>query len=389
MAVYRLMESARSLVVLAAAASLLACGADEIKPAEPTELVKIAAPAFKPREVWSTDTGAGGGAEPRGFRIAHAGDVLYTADHEGRVSAIAAKDGRKLWRQSLKLNVGGGPGVAGGKLAVGTLDGEVVALERADGKLAWRAPVAGEVLSPPAGTEDVLIAHSLSGRVYGFGARSGQRLWSFDRNVPTLTLRGNAGPVVADGRVLAGLDSGKLIAADVQSGQVLWETVVSLPAGRSELERLVDIDTEPALTADTAYVASYGSNLGAVDLATGDLRWRQPIASSAGLATDGQRVYVCDVDGRVLALDAATGATVWKQEGLMYRAPSRPAVHGAYVAIGDLDGYVHWLSPRDGKIVARAHPLSAAIITPPLVLGGRLFVLDADGQLAALDIGGK
>ncbi len=383
------MRPLRALVIGMLAGALLACASEDVKPPEPAELAKIAAPSFKPREVWSTDTGAGGGAEPRGFRIAHAGDVLYTADHEGRVSAISARDGKKLWRQSLKLNVGGGPGVAGERLAVGTLDGEVVALERSDGKLAWRAPVAGEVLSPPAGTAEVLVANSLSGRIYGFGTRSGQRLWSFDRNVPTLTLRGNAGPVIADGRMLAGLDSGKLIAADIQNGQVLWETAVSLPAGRTELERLVDIDTEAALTADAAYVASYGSNLGAVDLTSGDLRWRQPIASSAGLATDGQRVYVSDVDGRVLALDAATGATLWKQEGLMHRAPSRPVVHAGYVAVGDLDGYVHWLSTSDGKIAARARPVGAAIITPPLVLGNRLFVLDADGQLSALDIGGK
>ncbi|MGH6691156.1 MAG: outer membrane protein assembly factor BamB [Gammaproteobacteria bacterium] len=384
---YRLKEFPRALVTLALAASLLACDSENVKPPEPAELEKVAAPAFKPREVWSTDTGAGGGPEPRGFRIAHAGDVLYTADHEGRVSAISAKDGKKLWRQSLKLNVGGGPGVAGGRLGVGTLDGELIALERQDGKLAWRAPVAGELLSPPTGTGEVLVAHSLSGRIYGFGTGSGQRLWSFDRNVPTLTLRGNAGPLIAGDRVLTGLDSGKLIAADIQNGQVLWETAVSLPAGRTELERLVDIDTEPALTSDTAYVASYGSNLGAVDLVSGDLRWRQPIASSAGLTTDGQRVYVSDVDGRVLALAAATGSTLWKQAGLMHRAPSRPVVHGGYVAVGDLEGYVHWLSASDGKIVARARPVGAAIITPPVVIGTRLFVLDADGQLSALDIG--
>lgn len=377
------------LVAVAFAGLLIACDSDNIKPPEPTELAKISAPAFKSREVWSSDAGEGGGPEPRGFRIAHASDVLYTADYEGRITAFAAKDGKKLWRQTLKLNVAGGPGVAGDRLAVGTLDGEVVALDRGDGKLAWRAAVSGEVLAPPAGTADVLIAHSLSGRIYGFGARSGQRLWSFDRIAPTLTLRGNAGPVIAGELALVGLDNGKLIAAHIKSGQIKWETPVSLPAGRSELERLVDIDTEPALTADTAYTVSYGANLGAVNLSSGELRWRQPVASNAGLATDGKRVYVSDVDGRVLALDVSTGATLWKQEGLLYRAPSRPALHGGYVAVADMDGYVHWLSSTDGKFVARAHPVSAAVITPPLVVGNRLYVLDASGQLSALEIGSK
>ncbi|MGH8529002.1 MAG: outer membrane protein assembly factor BamB [Nevskiales bacterium] len=377
------------LIAVAFIGLLTACESDNIKPPEPAELAKIAAPAFKPREVWSSDTGSGGGPEPRGFRIAHANDVLYTADYDGRVTAFNAKDGKKLWRQALELNVAGGPGIAGDRLAVGTLDGEVVALDRRDGKLAWRAAVSGEVLAPPAGTADVLIAHSLSGRIYGFGTRGGQRLWSFDRIAPTLTLRGNSGPVIAGELALVGLDNGKLIAADLKNGQVKWETPVSLPAGRSELERLVDIDTEAALTADTAYAVSYGANLAAVDLSSGALRWRQPVASNAGLATDGKRIYVSDVDGRVLALDASTGATLWKQEGLLYRAASRPALHGGYVAVGDMEGYVHWLSASDGKMVARAHPVSAAIITPPLVAGNRLFVLDADGQLSALEIGGK
>ncbi len=371
---------------LAAAGLLAACASDDIKPPKPAELAKIATPAFKPREVWSASAGDGGGPEPRGFRIAHAGDVLYTADHKGRVTAFAAASGKKLWRQSLNINIVGGPGIAGDRVAVGTLDGEVVTLDRREGKPAWRAALSGEVLAPPVGSAEVLIAHSLDGRIYGFSARSGQRLWAFDRGVPTLTLRGNSGAVIAGGRVLVGLDNGKLMAAELTSGQVQWETAVSLPTGRSELERLVDIDAEPVLTADTVYAVSYGGDLAAMDLANGELRWRGEVASSAGLATDGKRVYVTDVDGRVLALDAGSGTLLWKQEGLLYRAPSRPAVHGGHVAVADMEGYVHWLSPTDGRFVARARPLRAAVITPPLVLGARLYVLAANGQLAALEI---
>lgn len=374
-----------ALLVLVVLGGLTGCESTEEKPPEPTELASIGKPAFEAKIGWSRSASSGSRGVSRGFRIAAANGRLYVADAKGNVAAHRSDNGERLWRRSVKQRIAAGPGISGDLLTLGTLDGELVALARADGAERWVAPLSGEVLTGASGDGRTTIARSLDGRIYGFSI-NGTRQWAVERSVPTLTLRGTALPLVENERAYLGLDSGRLLCVDLTSGKTLWETPVSLPKGRSELERIVDVDAEPLLADDRLYAVSYGGDLVAMNPITGEIQWKQTAASATGLASDGAQVYVSDNDGRVLALDAATGAIKWKQEALLYRPLSRPAVHGGFVVVGDFEGYVHWLSPRDGKIVARERPFRQAIIAPPFVEEKRLFVLGDDGTLAAIDL---
>lgn len=371
-------------LLLALPLALVGCASSDEKPPEPTKLVDIKQPAFTPDEVWTSRAGAGSNGVSRGFRIALHQGQLFLADAKGQVTALRADTGRRLWRVDTKLRLAAGPGLSGDLLLLGTLDGDLVALSRQDGKTLWSVPLSGEVLAPPMGNGQVLIARTLDGRSYGF-SQDGKRLWVVERNVPTLTLRGISAPVLDGDRAWLGLDNGKILCVDIASGEVKWESVVSLPQGRSELERIVDIDSEPVLKDGQLYAVSYGGESVALGALTGESLWKQTVASATGVAVNNSAVYVTDPDGRVQALDIKTGAVLWKQEALLYRPLSRPILHGGYVAIGDFEGYVHWLDPRSGKIVARTRPFRQAIVAPMQIQGERLLVLGDEGSVAAID----
>jgi outer membrane protein assembly factor BamB len=383
----------RANPILVMAALLTGCaifGGGSGTPVEtPAELAALPTGTVQGRVLWR----AGAGQFPKkdyfGLRLALDERHLYAADGAGRISAFEPGSGRAVWQAQTRPRLAAGAGLSGSAVLVGALDGEVIAVHAENGQVLWRAAVSSEVLTAPTGDADTVVVRTGDGRLYGLAAADGQRRWTFDRAVPTLSLRGISQPVVADDRVYVGLDTGKLVALELDSGRVLWEEAVSVPGGRSEVERLVDLDADPVLADGVLYAVSYGGQVVALDAATGKLKWRQDLASYSGLAVGDTRIFASDREGRVWALDRDSGSVLWQQEGLKHRRLTRPVLHGGLVAVGDLDGYVHWLSPEDGSLRGRLHAGRSALVAPPLVSGSRLYVLGRAGDITAIELPGS
>jgi outer membrane protein assembly factor BamB len=373
----------RTLAVVALAAALLACGSENVR--EPAELSRIDSPLLKPRVLWDKSPGDGSEELQSRLRLAVEPDVLVTADVAGNVYALNPKDGRALWRAETEARIIAGPTVAGGLVLMGTLDAEVIALKRADGTPAWRVPVSSEVLAPPAGDGPVIVVRCGDGKVFGLSAETGARIWNFDRAIPQLTLRGASAPLVQGNTVYLGLDNGRAVALALDTGDVKWEQVVAAPSGRNDLDRIVDIDADPIVTDDGVYALSFGGELAAVGLEDGRVAWRRPIKSYTGAALAGAVLAVTDDEGVVWALDAETGAAAWKQEALKYRKLSPPLASGDYIVVADYEGYVHWLSAKDGRIVGRVHAVSEAVSAALVLRDDILYVLDESGEIAAVE----
>ena len=376
------MSLRRTLMV--AAALLAACGSDG-PVREPAELSRVEAPQIKARVRWDRSPGAGEGELTSRLRLAVEPDLIVTADFEGDVYALEPSRGKRLWSASTDARLIAGPAVNGSLVLLGTLDAEVIALKREDGTVAWRVPVSSEVLAPPVRDGSVVVVRCGDGKVFGLSADSGARLWSFDRAVPALTLRGLSAPLIHAGVVYLGLDNGRAAALKLENGEVLWEQVVTAPSGRSELERIVDVDGDLLVTSAGVYAVSFGGELAAIGLEEGRVAWRRPIKSHTGVALAGDRLVVSDEDGFVWALDAQTGASVWKQEALKYRRLSAPVALGPYIVVADFEGYLHWLAPEDGRIVGRAHPVDDPVTATMIVRDDVLYVLDRDGDVAAIE----
>lgn len=351
---------------------------------EPADLKRIKNQTLRIQEVWSEDVGKGSGNLLTGFQLAVDGRRVYVANRDGDIVALNLEDGDEVWRTETDLRVISGPSVADGRLLVGTRDGTVVALDTEKGKEIWRADVSSEVLAAPAVGEGSVVVRTLDGHLIAFDLADGTRRWTAERSVPTLTLRGTSSPVIADGAVYAGMDNGLVVALELDSGELRWEQLIAVPTGRSELERVVDIDASLLLVQGQLYAVSAGKQLASLSLTSGRIRWKQPIASRSGLSFDSDQVFVTDVEGTVWSIDRQTGARVWEQEDLAFRGLSTPAMYRSYVVVGDYEGYLHWLIPEQGTIIARAHPVGDAIRAAPVVVGDLLLVLATDGEVVAL-----
>ncbi|MDZ4077337.1 outer membrane protein assembly factor BamB [Hydrocarboniphaga sp.] len=373
------------IAALLIGATLLAGCSDKKKVREPTPLAAISNPAVRPHTVWTASTG-GSGKYYSELRPGVEIDAIYTAGLDGRVSSYSLDKGKRLWSVNTKSRVAAGPSVSNDLVLVGTLDAEVIALKRTDGSEVWRAKLSSEALGPPVGEGGIVVARSIDGRVFGLDASNGQRLWNFDRTVPELVLRGISKPLISGTSVIVGMENGRAIALGLTDGEPRWEQAISVPAGRTVLDRLVDIDGDMIEGDDCLYVASFGGEVACLSPTSGEVGWRRGVKSYNSLALGGGKVLVSDESGVVWALDQTSGAAAWKQEGLLYRRLSPPAYFGGYVVVGDFEGYLHWIDPSDGKIVARTRVGSDPIIAQPMVGGDLLYVLNRDGKLAAISL---
>jgi len=349
----------------------------------PAELVEFE-PTLKVETLWDTSVG---GMEDQALGIRPAIDAqrLFLADPDGDVEAVDRDNGERLWRVDLEVPISGGPGVAGGLVLVGTEDAELIALDAETGEERWRRRVSSEVLSSPAGESGIVVVRTIDDRVSALNASSGEERWNFAQTVPVLTLRGNSSPIVHNGRVIVGFANGKLSGLALDSGKPIWETVIATAHGRSELERVVDLDADPVLVEGVVYSAGFQSELAAVSEASGVILWKREMSSYAGLDADWRQVFVTDAEDHVWALDATNGATLWQQKQLHARRLTAPAIVSYdRLVVGDLEGYVHWLATDDGRMLARTRVGGDGIHAKPLVADEVVYVLTDGGRLTAL-----
>lgn len=351
----------------------------------PVELEQINA-QVEVRKRWSTSIGDGQGAGFFRINPVLVDDVLYVASSEGEVAAIDASDGDKRWSVSLERPLSGGVGFHGGSLYLGGADGSVLQLSANDGSLMWEAAVSGEVLAAPTVSDDWVIVQTYDGKLLGFQAGADEPTWTYTSDVPVLTLRGTSTPMLIGGNAVAGFGDGKVVAIELDSGNVSWEARIGIPQGGSEIDRIVDIDGVMTVQGIELFVSSYQGRVAALDTRTGRRIWQQNVSSVTGTSVGFGNVYVADVDGTLSAFLRNGQGVRWQNIELGYRELSRPTPVSSYVATVDLEGYLHLLSQVDGQIVGRSKigggPARADLIAD----SGRLFVFDDEGRLSAFEL---
>jgi len=375
----------RLFAVLLAATLLVGCsGSGPIH--EPMELVPLES-GIKVERLWQTSTGSSDDDSVYAqLRPAVQDGVIYTVGAQGVVQANALDSGKTLWERELELTVSAGLTVANGMLVLGTAKAEVIALNPVNGEDLWRVRVSSEVLAPVAIGHQLVIVRSVDGATVALKMENGDQVWRYDSVVPALSLRGDAAPVVSGEQVYLGLANGRVVALSIFDGVTRWEATVATPKGRTDLERIIDVDVTPLVVGDVLYVAAYEGRVMALSTLTGSMLWSRDLGASAGLAVDDKNLYLVDDAGRVWALDRKNGATLWQHEQLLYRNLTAPLSYGDYVVVGDFEGQLHWLAKSDGHIVARYQIDKRGVGIAPLVAGDVLYSRSKQGKLEALTL---
>lgn len=373
--------------LVAASALLSSCGifSDKDEELEPKELVNFE-PTVKVKRVWSAKVGGDAEFLRVGLQPASDGNRVYAASFDGVVTAFNARTGKHAWRTKLKVELSAGPGIGEGHVVVTAKDGMAISLDAATGAEQWRANIAGESLARPLISDELTIVQTIDNRLMALSLFDGRTVWNVVRSTPTLTVRGSASPVIVGSTVVAGFDNGRLVAVDVDSGDVLWEAMLAPPTGRSALERLSDIDGAIAAVGQDVYAAGYQGRIGALASESGQVLWSREVSSYEGVAVDWNSVYATRDDGEIIAMARRDGTETWRNNDLLRREPTAPASFYTTVAVGDLEGYVHFFSNLTGEPVARVRLGSAAISSAPVAVADRLYVQTDSGSIAAYEV---
>lgn len=358
---------------------------DDDNPKAPAKLVDIEQ-QVRIKELWSHGVGNGQGKGFYRIQPVIQGDVIYAAAASGDLEAFDRHSGDSLWDVELDNHLSGGVGAYGQALFVGTSDGQVLKLDAANGEVLWSARLAGEVLSPPQSNGRVVLAHTLDGKLQGLDFATGELLWTYDSNVPVLTLRGSSSPLVKENTAYVGFANGRVLAFDAATGGIIWEIRVAIPQGRSEIERVVDIDGTMDLVGTDLYVASYQGRIMAIDVANGRKLWQHNVSSFSGVSQGFGNVYVADEDGTVTAYQRSGQGERWSQTELAYRSLSRPTPVSSYLAVGDFDGYVHLMSQVNGELVGRVRADSDGVRADMVSVDNVLYVYGNSGDLVAYEV---
>lgn len=318
------------------------------------------------------------------------GAHVYAASTNGRIEKIDASNGDRVWRSDLDdITITAGVSVGSGLLLAGTDGGDVYAVNVDDGSVDWTTKLTSEILASPVIGDNMVVARSIDGKVYGLEPFDGEIAWTISRELPRLTLRGDSKPLVVQGIVITGFSDGVLAAVDETNGRALWDFPISFAQGNNEIDRLADIDTTPLLVGNSVYVSSYQGLTHALNIPEQRIEWSAEVSSFHSFSFDAAYLYISDDEGVVHQLDRTNGEKNWSQEGLRLRNISAPISVGAYVLVGDGDGYLYAMSKDDGDYVGRFNLGANAIVGEPIVDGNLIYFIDSDGALQSLTVSGE
>ena len=367
--------------------AIAACSKDKTID-QPAKLTPINATLHVQR-VWSASVDTKKSVPLRlGLGLAVDDGRVYAAGHKGDVVAFEIASGRVAWRTHIKAPLSGGTAVGDGMVLIGSNDGQLFALDAGSGQSRWSVRVGGEVLAPAAISERLIALRTVDGKLHALAPADGHELWAQQQPVPRLSLRGTARPAIAGDLVLCGFDNGKVVAVNAGDGSVQWEATISPPHGRTELERLVDIDTAVRVSGQDVFTVGFQGKVAMLAIDTGQVWWSHDASSYHSLTLDDDTLYLATADGEIAAMRTRTGAELWRQKALAHRGLTTPAAldedHALVVA--DFQGYVHFLDKATGALAARVSSGKVRVSNTPQIAGNMVLVVNDRGQISAFRV---
>jgi outer membrane protein assembly factor BamB len=374
----------RNLLALSAVLLLSACGlfGDDDEELEPAELVEFET-KVPVKRLWSTKVGSDAEFLRVALRPMGDGNRLYAASVNGNVVALDPASGKQVWRNKLGIGLSSGPGVGEGLVVVVAADGYVIALSAEDGAERWRAYISGESLATPLVHDQWVVVQTVDNKLTALSVFDGTERWSLEQSTPALTMRGSTSPLNVGQNVVTGFDNGRVMAINLESGDIEWDSMLAPPSGRSDLDRLSDIDGDIAVVGQDLYASGYQGRIASLASESGQVLWARELSTYEGVTADWNNVYSTLQNGELIALNRRSGAELWRQNALLRREPTVPVSFKMTVVVGDLQGYLHFFSNVDGEPAARVRAGRSAIVSTPLVVADRLFVQSDDGKISA------
>ena len=299
------------------------------------------------------------------------GQDVFTVGFQGKIAMLALDTGQVWWQHDAS------------SYRDIALDDDAIYMATADGKIRWRVSLNGEILAAPAVSERVVAVRTVDGKLRALSPADGHELWTQEQQVPRLSLRGTSSPVIAGELTLCGFDNGKVVAVNMNDGSLQWEATIAPPHGKTELERLDDVDSTPHVSGQDVFTVGFQGKIAMLALDTGQVWWQHDASSYRDIALDDDAIYMATADGEVVALRRRTGAEVWRQKALLHRGLSAVALTDNAVVTADYKGNLHWLDKATGELAAREPTGKVRVSNAPVVSGNIVLVINDAGRISA------
>jgi len=354
------------------------------KSLQPEPLAQFTATA-NAKLIWQANTGQYAKKYYVKIHPVIAENSLYIAGGSS-ASAWDKQTGQQRWKTPVADTVTAGVNVGEGMVFVGTTGGNAIALDQATGKPRWVQALSSEILAVSPASNGMVVFRSNDGKVHGLSTSTGEIMWQQSRKTPILSLRGSSTPIVTGNKVIIGFDNGKLTAFDLQAGHAIWEAILGVPRGRTELDRIVDIDGKLSLVGSTLYAATYNGQIAAVDVNTGGVRWSHGFSTDTGVEADSASLYTVNEKGDVFKLSAQNGKPIWKMDDLGRRLPTAATIIGSSIVLGDGKGYLHFVNRSTGKFTSRVKGDKRGYSVAAIVDNNTVYALGKGGVLSAIQL---
>ena len=354
---------------------------DEVDPDEPKELSSFASQE-NIKVLWRNSYN--GENEIGNFLPSFNAQNIFFSDASGNVLSIDAKTGNDNW--SVKLNfLASGTSAGFGIVVVADVDGNVIALDQIDGSVLWSSNVKGEVLSSVAIDAKIVVVKTGSGELLGLNKDSGEVIWSYRSTLPVLTIRGNSSPVIVDNLVYASFDNGRLGVFELNSGFQIWDGAISYVSGASELENLIDSDSNPVIEGGLIYTTNYQGNLNIFDPSQKRSVWSNNASSFFSPIISRGMLMVVEENSSIKSFALKTLEESWINSDYLNRDLSNGVSYKDNIVVGDFEGYVHVINILNGRTVGR-EKLSRNPIKTILSRSDSLYVIDEAFNLISIDL---
>jgi outer membrane protein assembly factor BamB len=368
-----------ALTVLTLALAGCANKGVKVEEAKPSPLPKLEqaktlVPVFS-QNVASTDE-----ADPLRMRLDVDNGVIFVINPNGEVEAFQGK--QRLWQRKIsKQGLSSGVEAKDGLVVVGSPKGQLFALDQATGETKWTAQLSGAILAPSLIHAGRVITVANDGTVFAHEVETGKQAWTYNLPNVQFSLRGQAAPVALDARnVLIASANAYIYAIDAISGTPKMQRRVAVSEGRSDIQRLIDIDGEPAVAGQFVVTTSYQGQVTVLDLASQQVVWSEDASSIQRPEVKGNGVFVAQTDGKITAYEITTGNKLWENEQLLNRQLSNPVMLGNDLVVGDLDGVLHLIDPSTGAIIGRSK--TSGEVRTLRVIDNQLYVSTRKGAMS-------
>ncbi len=377
------------IVAISACSSLSDWGfTDKSNLTPPAALVNFQ-PSLNVQPLWAQAATSGLRREANSLELTLNSNILYTADSAGNLVALQAQNGQSLWHQNIGYSVTSGPVSHNGLVAVTSANGQISVFNAQNGSPLWQSKLSGFAYAKPAINDQFVMAKSIDGHVYFFNSQNGALLWQYSHNEPSFVESGDSSPILVNNIAVLGFSDGRLVTLNPITQKLLWELPIAMPMSLQETAQMVGIVADPIVVNKTIYAVTYQGNLAAVDLMSGKTVWSRPLSSYQDFTSAGNMLYLSDANSHVYAINRLNGAVVWHQDQLDSRGLTAPVLMPAAnaIVVGDMLGYLHFLSAQDGHFIARVQVARSAISAKPVINGNVVYVLTRTGTVTAYKIG--